>query len=44
MFHSKCIRLDYFSLWDIERNQKDVGTQFTSKDFQEIISVPGVRI
>ena len=30
--------------WDMEIIQTDTGTQFASKEFQEVISIRGVRL
>ena len=35
---------DEFGWWNIERNQTDAGTQFTSKEFQEGHSVCELRV
>ena len=35
-------KVDKFGWWDMERIQTDTGTQFTSKKFQEGLSVRGV--
>ena len=37
-------KVDEFGWWDMEGIQNDDGTQFTSKDFQEGISVHGVQL
>ena len=44
MFQARFIKSDESGWWDRERIQTDTGTQFTSKDFQEGLSVCGVRI
>ena len=44
MFQKIFGKLDEFGWWDMERIQTDAGTQFTSKQFQEGISVRGVRL
>ena len=42
MFQAIFRKLDEFGWWDLERPQTDSGRLFTSKDFQESISVRGV--
>ena len=38
------VKVDEFGWWDMERNQNYSGTQFTSKEFQEDLTVHGVQI
>ena len=44
MFQARFGNLDEFFWWDMEGIQNDAGMQFTSKEFQEGISVLGVQI
>ena len=44
MFQEIFVKVDEFRWWDIEIIQTDAGTQFTSKDFQEGLSVHGVQL
>ena len=44
MFLVIFVKVHEFGLWDMERIQTDAGTQFTSKEFQEGLSVHGVRL
>ena len=44
MFQAIFGKLDEFGWWDMEIIQTDDCTQFTSKDFQEGISVRGVLL
>ena len=44
MFHEIFGKVYEFGWWDMEIIQTDAGTQFTSKDFQEGLSVRGVRL
>ena len=44
MFQAIFGKLDEFGWWDMEIVQTDDDTQFTYKDFQEGLSVHGVRI
>ena len=44
MFQAIFVKVDDFFWQDIERIQTDAGTQFTSKEFQEGVSVHGVRL
>ena len=44
MFQAIFEKLYEFRWWDMERNQTDSRMQFTSKEFQEGISVCGVRL
>ena len=44
MFQTIFGKVYEFCWWDMERLQTDAGTQFTSKDFWEGISVHGVRL
>ena len=37
-------KVDEFGWWDMEIIQTDVGTQFTTNDFQEGLYVRGVRL
>ena len=39
MFQARFGKLDGFGWWDMEIIQTETGTQFTSKDFQEVLSV-----
>ena len=39
MFQARFLKVDKFGWWDIEIIQTGVGTQFTSKYFQEDIYV-----
>ena len=39
VFQDRFGKVDEFGWWDLERSQTDTGTQFTSKDFQEVIYV-----
>ena len=42
MFQEKIGKLYEFGWWDMERIQTDADTQFTSKEFQEHLSICGV--
>ena len=42
MFHARFGKVDEFGWWNMERIQTDISTQFTSKKFQEGLSVCGV--
>ena len=44
MFRARYGKVDEFGWWDMDRIKTDAGTQFTSKEFQEGISVIGVRL
>ena len=44
MFYPRFLKVDKFSWWDMERIQTDDGMQFSSKEFQEGLSVCGVRL
>ena len=44
IFQSIFGKVNEFGWWDMEIIQNDSGTQFTSKEFQEGISVRGVRL
>ena len=44
MFQPIFWKVDESGWWDMERIQTDAGTHFTSKDFQEGLSVRGVRL
>ena len=44
MFQTRFVKGDEFVLWDMKIIQTDSGTQFTYKEFQEGISVCGVRL
>ena len=44
MFQARCGKLHEFGWWDMEIIQIDSGTQFTSKEFQEGLSVRGLRL
>ena len=42
MFQSRFGEIDKFGWWDMERIQTDAGMQFTSKEFQEGLSICGI--
>ena len=44
MFQAWFGKVDVFGWWDLERIQTESGTQFTSKEFQEGLSISGVQI
>ena len=44
MFQAIFVKVDEFGLWDMQIIQTDVGKQFTSKEFQEGLSVRGLRL
>ena len=44
MFQAIFGKVDELSWWDMQRIQTDSGTQFSSKEFQEVISVSGVLL
>ena len=44
MFQSRFGRLEEFDWWNQERIQTDSGSHFTSKDFQEGLSLHVVRL
>ena len=44
MFQAISGKVDEFCWWDMERIKTDSGTQFTSKQFQEGLSVRGVLL
>ena len=44
MFQEISGKVDEIGWWDMEIIQSDSGTQFTSKQFQEVLSVRGVLI
>ena len=44
MFQSRFLKVDEFVWWNMGRIQTDAGTQFTSNDFEEGLSVHGVQI
>ena len=44
MFQARFGIVDKFGWWDMDVIQTDAGTQFTSRDFQEGLSVSGVWI
>ena len=44
MFQARFGKVHEFGWWDMDNIQTDAGTQFTSKEFQEGISVRGVKI
>ena len=44
MFQEIFGKVDEFGWWDMERIKTDADTQFTSKEFQEGLSVRGVRL
>ena len=44
VFQERFGQLDAFGWWDIEIIQNDTSTQFTSRKFQEVVSVRGVQL
>ena len=44
MFHARFERVYEFGWWGMEIIQTDTSVQFTSKDFQEGLSVRGVQL
>ena len=44
IFQARFGKLDKIVWWDMEKIQTDDGTQFTSKDFQEGLSVCGKQL
>ena len=44
MFQEIFGKVDKFVLWDMEIIQTDAGTQFTSKESQEVFSLRGLRL
>ena len=44
MFQARFGKVDEFGWWDIEIIQTDAGKQFTSEEFQERLSVHGLRL
>ena len=44
MFQARFGKLDEFGWWYMERIQNEAGTQFTSNDFQEGLSVRELKI
>ena len=44
MFQAIIGKLHEFGWWDVEIIQTDAGTQFTSKKFQEGLSIRGVQL
>ena len=42
MFQARFEKVDKFGWWDMEIIQTDADTQFTSKQFQEGLSVSGL--
>ena len=42
MFQAIFGKVDEFGWWNMEKIQSDTGTQFTSKDIQERLSVHGL--
>ena len=44
MFQEIFGKIDEFGWWDMERIKTDAGTQFTSKEFQERLSVHGLQL
>ena len=44
MFQATFGKVDEFGWWDMERIKTDAGTQFNSKEFQEYLSVSGVKL
>ena len=44
MFEARSGKEDEFGWWDMEIIQTDTWTQFTSKEFQESLSIYGVKI
>ena len=44
MFQEVFGKLYQFGWWDMEIIQTDAGTRFTSKEFQEVLSIRGVQL
>ena len=44
MFQARFGKVDEFCWWDMDRIQTDTSTQFTSKEFQEGLSVSVLRL
>ena len=44
LFQSRFGKLDEFGCWYLEQIQTDSVAQFTSKEFEEVISVRGVQL
>ena len=44
MFQERFVKVDEFSWWYMQIIQTDTYTQFTSKEFQEGISVRGLQL
>ena len=44
IFQDRFSKVDGFGWWDLERIQTGAGTQFTSEEFQEGLSVHLVRL
>ena len=44
MFQVRFVKVDEFCWWDMEIIQTDSGKQFTSKEFQEGLSVHGLQL
>ena len=44
MFQARFGKVDEFGWWDMERIQTGSGIQFTSKEFQECLSVRGLQL
>ena len=44
MLQARLRKVDEFGWWDMEIIQTDAGTQFTSKEFQEVFSVYGLQL
>ena len=44
MFQKRCLKVDEFVLWDIDRIQTDSGTQVTPKELQEGLYVRVVQL
>ena len=44
VFQERFVKVDEFGWWDMDIIQTDAGTQFTSNEFWEGLSVHGVKI
>ena len=44
IFQDRLSKVDVFGWWDLERNQNGAGTQFTSEEFQEGLSVHLIQL
>ena len=44
MFQARFVKVDEFGWWDMEMIKTDSGKQFTSNEFQEVLSVRVVQI